>query len=579
MRKTSLTHIFTISLTLFTLCIIGAVSWFFYLQERAVLLRELKRHGRALAENLAYNSEYSLLFRDTENLQKLTAGVVQDRDVQFAVLVDTQGAVVAERGLQRLKQARAQVLERVAEILRPLKTEEGKVYTPAIYFTEDREERYHIFAPVFVPTVDTTPEEQEDASAQDASGIRPISSKERELLGIVVVGISFERLTEFVKDIRKHIIGLSLFIVILVVIVARFLVKTISQPIEQLAAGTQRIARGDLSQEVNVQTPVEIGALAQSFNQMMHDLRSSRQELEEWTQTLEKKVRERTQEIEEKNTRLTELVESMKRIQEQLVHSEKMASLGQLVAGIAHEINNPVNFISSNITPLNQYIQDIKVLIAHYDQCCHFREEERQEVERLKQELDFDFLLKDIDSLIADVGNGAARIKTIVQDLRNFSRLDEAELKTVDLHESLDTSLNLLGHIYENRVTIHKDYGDIPPVECYAGQLNQVFMNLLANAAQAVDGKGNVWIRTWMGERKTISISIRDDGKGIPEEVLPKIFDPFFTTKDVGEGTGLGLSISYGIIEKHYGEIDVHSRPGEGTECIVTIPRTLSEHF
>ena len=286
-------------------------------------------------------------------------------------------------------------------------------------------------------------------------------------------------------------------------------------------------------------------------------------------------MHDRTQEIEEKNARLTELIETMKRMQDQLVHSEKMASLGQLVAGIAHEINNPVNFISANITPLKNYIRDVKTLIARYDEHVHADEDLREAILQIKREIEFDFLIDDLDVLIRDVESGAIRIKRIVQDLRNFSRLDEAELKTIDLHQSLDTTLNLLGHIYEGRITVSKNYGDVPPVDCYAGQLNQVFMNMLANAGQAIAEKGNVWIATRLDGEQVV-ISIRDDGKGIPEDALPKIFDPFFTTKDVGEGTGLGLSISYGIIEKHHGDITVNSKVGEGTEFIIRIPRNLS---
>ena len=292
-------------------------------------------------------------------------------------------------------------------------------------------------------------------------------------------------------------------------------------------------------------------------------------------QTLEQRVHDRTQEIEEKNARFTELIETMKRMQDQLVHSEKMASLGQLVAGIAHEINNPVNFISANITPLKNYIRDVKTLIARYDEHVHSDEALREAILQIKREIEFDFLIDDLDVLIRDVESGAIRIKRIVQDLRNFSRLDEAELKTIDLHQSLDTTLNLLGHIYEGRITVSKNYGDVPPVDCYAGQLNQVFMNMLANAGQAIAEKGNVWIATRLDGGQVV-ISIRDDGKGIPEDALPKIFDPFFTTKDVGEGTGLGLSISYGIIEKHHGDITVNSKVGEGTEFIIRIPRNLS---
>jgi two-component system NtrC family sensor kinase len=226
----------------------------------------------------------------------------------------------------------------------------------------------------------------------------------------------------------------------------------------------------------------------------------------------------------------------------------------------------------------------MKQLIHQYEHLAKLSPEHRQEINRLKESFYVEIMIDELVDLIKDIATGSTRIKRIVQDLRNFSRLDEAELKTVDIHESLDTSLNLLGHLYENRITVHKQYGDLPPVECYAGQLNQVFMNLLANAAQAFDQRGNVWITTTIqdasmassGRIPRIAISIRDDGRGIPEDVLPKVFDPFFTTKDVGEGTGLGLSISYGIIEKHLGEITATSKMGEGTEFTVIIPQKLS---
>lgn len=575
-KHVTLNQIFTISLTLFALCLIGGVTWFFYRQQYAVLSGEVQRHGRALAENLAYNSEYGLLFLDVNGLGKLVDGVAQDRDVQFAVIVNTQGVIVADKNLRSSPQLQTRIQERVTEILKLLKSGPDQTHPPALYFTEHTDNVYHIFAPVFVPTVELETQAGDNIPPENPILPQPENPERRELLGLVVVGISFERVTSFLKDIQYQVLGLALFIVVLATIVSRILVNAISRPIEKLAEGTRRIARGDLTQEVYIRTPGEIGELAESFNRMMRDLQASRLELELWAQTLENRVRERTYEIEEKNQRLTELIEKMKRIQEQLVHSEKMASLGQLVAGIAHEINNPVNFISSNITPLKNYINDIKALINLYDHTCELHEQARQKVEEFKQEADFAFLIEDLDDLLEDIETGANRIKRIVQDLRNFSRLDEAELKVIDIHDSLDTTLNLLGHLYEKRITVHKNYGTIPPLECYAGQLNQVFMNILANAAQACGTKGNVWIST-RSESGQAVISIRDDGKGIPEEILPKIFDPFFTTKDVGEGTGLGLSISYGIIEKHHGEIRVTSQEGQGTQFTIRIPHNLSQ--
>ena len=473
-----------------------------------------------------------------------------------------QGQPLVEKSLQDFPEIEASVRQRVQDILQN---------TPTVPFTGHYDDMYQIFMPVFVPTV----QKDGEADAPSDAAHRPLEPEQRETQGMAVIGVSFDRVTESLAEIQKQVIRLAIVVLGVALVASRLLVELINRPLERLVAGTYRIARGDLTQEVEVDFPREIGELAQSLNRMMLDLNSSRRDLELAAQTLEQRVHDRTQEIEEKNARLTELIETMKRMQDQLVHSEKMASLGQLVAGIAHEINNPVNFISANITPLKNYIRDVKTLIARYDEHVHADEDLREAILQIKREIEFDFLIDDLDVLIRDVESGAIRIKRIVQDLRNFSRLDEAELKTIDLHQSLDTTLNLLGHIYEGRITVSKNYGDVPPVDCYAGQLNQVFMNMLANAGQAIAEKGNVWIATRLDGEQVV-ISIRDDGKGIPEDALPKIFDPFFTTKDVGEGTGLGLSISYGIIEKHHGDITVNSKVGEGTEFIIRIPRNLS---
>ena len=562
LRRISLNQIFTISFTGVMLGVIGALAWFFYDQERSLMLREFQRHGFSLAENLSYSAEYGILFNDNDILEKLADGVMKDRDMLFAMIVDAQGHPLVEKSLQDFPEIEASVRQRVQDILQN---------TPTVPFTGHYDEMYQIFMPVFVPTV----QKDGEADAPSAAAHQPLEPEQRETQGMAVIGVSFNRVTESLAEIQKQVIRLAIVVLGVALVASRLLVELINRPIERLVAGTYRIARGDLTQEVEVDFPREIGELAQSLNHMMLDLNSSRRDLELAAQTLEQRVHDRTQEIEEKNARLTELIETMKRMQDQLVHSEKMASLGQLVAGIAHEINNPVNFISANITPLKNYIRDVKTLIARYDEHVHSDEALREAILQIKREIEFDFLIDDLDVLIRDVESGAIRIKRIVQDLRNFSRLDEAELKTIDLHQSLDTTLNLLGHIYEGRITVSKNYGDVPPVDCYAGQLNQVFMNMLANAGQAIAEKGNVWITTRLDGGQVV-ISIRDDGKGIPEDALPKIFDPFFTTKDVGEGTGLGLSISYGIIEKHHGDITVNSKVGEGTEFIIRIPRNLS---
>jgi signal transduction histidine kinase len=258
-----------------------------------------------------------------------------------------------------------------------------------------------------------------------------------------------------------------------------------------------------------------------------------------------------------------------------------MSGLGQLVAGVAHEINNPVNFIYGNLSHANNYAQDLLEIIKLYRQTYP---QPTSEIQELAQELDLEFLVEDLPKLLGSMKVGAQRIREIVASLRNFSRMDEAQMKEVDIHEGIDSTLMILEHRIKaktdrSRIKIIKDYGNFPKIECYPGQLNQVFMNILANALDALEeriGDNNsptICIKTELVGCKQVKISISDNGKGIPENIKTRLFDPFFTTKPVGKGTGMGLSISYQIVvEKHCGSLDCISAPGEGTEFAIAIP-------
>lgn len=267
----------------------------------------------------------------------------------------------------------------------------------------------------------------------------------------------------------------------------------------------------------------------------------------------------------------------LKRTQSQLVQSEKMSSLGQLVAGIAHEINNPVNFIYGNLTYAEEYIQKLLNMIEL------FREAYPDPPPPIPQEIEnqeLDFIREDLPQILNSMKQGAERIRQIVLSLRNFSRVDEGEKKAVDLHEGIDNTLLLLQQRLDDKISVIKDYSHLPKVECYPGQLNQVFMNLLSNSLDALAGLEQlekvITIKTTVAENhpeQFVAVTIADNGPGIPLEIQPKIFDPFFTTKPVGKGTGLGLAVSYQIItEVHGGQISVHSPPSGGTEVIVEIP-------
>jgi signal transduction histidine kinase len=280
---------------------------------------------------------------------------------------------------------------------------------------------------------------------------------------------------------------------------------------------------------------------------------ASYEELVALNATLEERVQERTAEVEASNRDLAAALHDLQQTQVQLVQSEKMASLGRLVAGVAHEINNPVSFISTSVAPLRRRIERVAAAAPA----------------ELRQALD------EADEIVGIMARGAERTAAIVHDLRSFSRLGEATRKPVDLCDGIDTSLRLLESRWRDRITVHRDYREVPLVECDPGQVNQVFMNVLANACDAVVDGRNVWGNIWISTRPEgdgVEVAIRDDGTGIAPEALGRIFDPFFTTKDVGGGTGLGLAISHGIVTAHGGRITVESTPGDGTIVRIWLP-------
>ncbi|MEA5550385.1 ATP-binding protein [Anabaena cylindrica UHCC 0172] len=385
-----------------------------------------------------------------------------------------------------------------------------------------------------------------------------------------------------------------------IVAIAGFLtVQTITRPLKVVTQIAQQVTQeSNFDLQAPVTTQDEVGILAISFNQLIQQVKQllveqyeANQKLEVYSQILEQKVEDRTQELRQKNIDLNHTLHELKLTQSQLIQNEKMSSLGQMIAGIAHEINNPVNFIYGNLKHTEDYAQQLLWLIQLYQKYYPYPE---LEIKNAQEEADIKFLMEDFPKIFTSMKIGASRIREIVLSLRIFSRLDEADFKIADLHEGIDSTLLILqhrlksqnidksGHLDQPRpqITVMKEYGDIPKIRCFPGQLNQVFMNVLVNAIDALE---EAFQNSCCPEpiicisseqvNENVVVHITDNGTGIPEAIQSHLFDPFFTTKPVGKGTGIGLSISYQIItEKHGGSLRCISSLGQGTEFVITIP-------
>jgi signal transduction histidine kinase len=297
---------------------------------------------------------------------------------------------------------------------------------------------------------------------------------------------------------------------------------------------------------------------------------------------LEEQVIQRTQALRVANTTLeieknqqTLLNSKLQEAQTHLIQSEKMASIGQLAAGVAHEINNPLGYIYSNLNNLKQYIQDLVQAAELAERLTQQLPPDNSDVasfNQFKQSVDLNFLKEDAIDLVVESLEGASRAKKIVQDLRDFSRIDKQDRALFDLEAGMDATLNIVNNELKYKAEIVKEYAGLKPFECVGAQLNQVFMNLLVNAAQAIEDFGKITIRTGYQDADWLWVEVTDTGKGMSESTKAKIFDPFFTTKPVGQGTGLGLSLSYKIITDHQGRIEVDSQSGQGSRFRIYLP-------
>ncbi len=528
MGKTLQTKIvLTLVLVLFSVLGINFVltSNIFLAEYTSAVETEALAVGQSLRAQLERLMEYGLPIGDLVGFDELCADVVtKDPNFAYAAVIDVNGAVLFHSD----------------------KTQRRKVI--------DEPELYRAVGGGAEHVV------QYSANGKAMYGfVVPILNTAGRHVGAVVLGYPKENITRKVSDLTGRMVTLSfiLFAVALSLIAAIFSMW-VSRPLAKLQLATEEIvARGTAAfRPVDIDSRDEIGRLAASFNVMATELQKT---------TVSK-------------AKLEEALQQLRKMQAQLIQQEKLAGIGQLAAGVAHEINNPVAFIISNLESLRQYVaRMMKILEMQEDVLAQGARDGQpapalDALEEAKRATKIDYVIADTEELIKETLDGAFRVKNIVQDLRGFVRA-EHENKLANINDGIESTVNVLANKVRYRAAISKDLGEIPLLMCNLGQLNQAFMNILVNAAQAVEAAGEIRIKTW-ADKENVFVEIADTGPGISPAVMNRIFEPFFTTKEVGQGAGLGLSVSYDIIKKHDGEIRVTSTAGKGTTVTVVLPIT-----
>jgi two-component system, NtrC family, sensor kinase len=390
--------------------------------------------------------------------------------------------------------------------------------------------------------------------------------------GLRTIGefIMFQDMTMEVKEFRSFMLRIFAFSFLLCAGLYTYAYRTLGKVDLQLDTTRRR-----LLDEIGKTTLIN-----SQLGREISDRRRAEEDLRRLNENLEERVQERTRSLERMNReivagrrKLEQAYQDLKDKQMAILHQDKMACIGQLAAGVAHDINNPIGFIASNLHEMADYLPRLRQYLQRQEEALQAAggQQSLAQLREYREQLQLDHILEDLEPLLGESLEGAERISKIVRNLSRFSRADEVEYELADIHECLDSTINITANELRYKATVRREYGDIPRIRCYPQQLNQVFMNLLINAAQAIEERGEVVVRTW-SQPEAISIAITDSGCGIPAHLLKKIFEPFFTTKEVGKGTGLGLSITYDIIKKHGGDITVKSEQGVGTTFTIRLP-------
>lgn len=403
--------------------------------------------------------------------------------------------------------------------------------------------------------------------------------------GRVELGLDINSLRETIVEAQRRSATIAAAEMGLVALFSLILGTYLTRQLRVLTIAAKDIADGNLDIHVEVKGKDEIAEVSGAFNSMASNLKEASErrdqyerELESLNKSLEDRVKQRTSELQDKNRQLEQANKDIKEAQSRLLQSEKMASVGVLAAGVAHEINNPLGFVMSNLGTLDEYVTNYRTLVSEYEKLLVLkdsseRKSQFQKIKSMREDFDIEFMNEDLDGLLQDTQEGSVRVREIVKGLKAFSHVDQSdEMQLTDINECIKATLKVANNELKYHCEVITSLGDIPQTYCMAGQIKQVILNMLLNAAHAIKGKGTIEVATsQVGDR--IELSIRDNGCGIDTADQGKLFDPFFTTKEVGEGTGLGLSISYGIIvDDHKGDIRVESELGEGSCFTIVLP-------
>ena len=521
---------FVLLVTAVLAAVVTALSWFFVHHEGSVITDALSKRAEALVVNLAYNSKYGVIVHDEDLLSNLASGIAIDEDVVYAMVVDKDGTVLGHN--------HTSLVGRRMDL--PANLDGVMAYSNlAAPGAEDREDIIHFVAPVEI-VKQTHSREDLLLGGIEESMSEPAEGEYVEEVGKALVGVSLAGIDQMMARVRSIVVLMGAVIGLASVFAVFLMSRAVVVPVKRLVSATEKIAAGDLSHTVEAMGRDEVAELANSFNKMVIDLRSSHEELENYSRHLEEKVVERTADLEEANKTLRET-------QAQLIQASKLAAMGQFGAGVAHELNQPLAGISG------------------YTDLLLLKLEEDSAQWRYAKKIE----------------DQVTRMTKIINNLRTFARQSKFEYAEVDINQPIDDALMLLGEqLRSHNIKVKRDLTpNLPKVNADANQLEQVFLNLISNAKDAMDvrGSGTLTIHSRAIDASDfVEVYVADTGTGMDSTVINDIFNPFFTTKDVGKGTGLGLSISLGIIEDHCGRIEVHSTQGKGTVFRVALPKMNS---